>query len=30
MMGTGLGVENGLDGLLQYTMPQTISVKKGR
>jgi acyl-CoA reductase-like NAD-dependent aldehyde dehydrogenase len=25
---SGLGVENGLEGLLEYTMPQTISLKR--
>lgn len=26
---SGLGVENGLHGLLEYTVPQTLSIKKG-
>ena len=25
---SGAGVENGLDGLLEYTVPKTISVRK--
>jgi acyl-CoA reductase-like NAD-dependent aldehyde dehydrogenase len=25
---SGIGVENGLIGLLEYTVPQTLSIKK--
>ena len=25
---SGLGVENGLDGLLEYTVPQTVVLRK--
>jgi acyl-CoA reductase-like NAD-dependent aldehyde dehydrogenase len=25
---SGLGVENGLEGLLEYTLPQTLSMKR--
>jgi aldehyde dehydrogenase (NAD+) len=27
---SGVGVENGIDGLLEYTNPQTITVRKGK